>query len=218
MIARIGSTSSIDRARRDLDVIARTPLEQFPRVQWAMLENGFIVDRLQDDVTRSAKPALLAVLGAVLLVLAIACVNVTNLLLARGGQRRGEFAMRIALGAGRGRLIRQLLTESLVLAIIGGAVGMVVAQLGIRAFVALSPPELPRLGAIRVDGGVFAFALAISALIGLVVGLMPALHATRSDLRTGLQRGSRSTAGPVPRPFTPAEGRAPGSKVFKRDC
>ena len=92
------------------------------------MELGLTVSSLQDDVTRGVKPALLAMLGAVVLVLAIACVNVTNLLLARGAQRRGEFAMRAALGAGRGRLIRQLLTESLLLAVIGGALGMVVAD------------------------------------------------------------------------------------------
>jgi putative ABC transport system permease protein len=103
------------------------------------------VNSLQDDVTRGVKPALLAVLGAVLLVLVIACVNVTNLLLARGVRRRGEFALRAALGAGRSRLIRQLLTESLLLAAMGGVAGMAVAQLGVRALVALSPAELARL-------------------------------------------------------------------------
>ena len=130
----------------------------------------------------------LPVLGAVILVLLIACVNVTNLLLARGAQRRGEFAMRAALGAGRLRLIRQLLTESLLLAILGGAFGMMVAQVGVRALVALSPPGLPRVSAIGLDGPVFAFALGITALIGLLVGLIPALH----DLsRRAARRGAR---------------------------
>jgi putative ABC transport system permease protein len=150
---------------------------------------------LQDDLTRGVRPALLAVVGAVTLLLAIACVNVTNLLLARGVRRRGELALRAALGAGRGRLVRQLLTESLLLAAMGGTVGVVVAVLGVRALVALSPPGLPRLGAIGVDGAVFAFGLGITTLIGLGFGAIPALRAMRSDPRRALQDGSRRTAG-----------------------
>jgi len=162
---------------------------------WASLKQGLIVNALQDDVTRGVKPALLAVLGAVILVLVIACVNVTNLLLSRGAQRRGEFTMRAALGAGRTRMIRQLLTESLLLAILGGTLGMMVAEFGVRALVSLSPPGLPRVGAIRVDGAVFAFGIGVTTLIGLLVGLIPALHASRSDLHIGLQQSSQRTAG-----------------------
>ena len=128
----------------------------------------FIVNSLQDEVTGAVKPALLAVLGAVLLVLTIACVNVTNLLLARGAQRRGEFAMRAALGAGRTRMIRQVLTESLLLSILGGALGMAVAEFGIRALITLSPPGLPRVNAIGIDGAVVAFGIGITTLIGVV--------------------------------------------------
>ena len=124
------------------------------------------------------RPALLAILGAVALVLVIACVNVTNLLLVRGAQRRGEFALRAALGAAQGRLRRQLLTESLLLAAIGGVMGMVVAVIGVRALVALAPAGLPRAGAIGVDGEVFAVGLGLTTLIGLVVGLLPARQAS----------------------------------------
>jgi len=131
----------------------------------------------------------------VILVLLIACVNVTNLLLARGAQRRSEFAMRSALGAERTRLMRQLLTESLLLAILGGALGIAVAEFGVQGLVALSPPELPRLNAITVNNTVFAFAFSIAALIGLVVGIIPALHASRSDPQSGLRQSSRTTAG-----------------------
>jgi putative ABC transport system permease protein len=194
MVTRLRSGISVDQAARELGQIGRTPVPEFRRVPWASLERGMHVSSLQHDVTRDVRPALLAVLGAVLLVLAIACVNVTNLLLARGAYRRGEFAMRAALGADRSRLMRQLLTESLVLAAIGGALGMVVAKVGVRAVVALSPAELPRVNAIRVDMTVLVFAIAITTLIGVLIGVIPALHASREDLRIGLQQGSRRTA------------------------
>jgi predicted permease len=154
-----------------------------------------MVSSLQDDITQGVRPALVAIVGAVALVLMIACVNVTNLLLARGAQRRGEFAMRAALGAGRLRLIRQVLAESFLLAIIGGAVGLFVSEFGVRALVALSPPGLPRAHAIRVDASVFLFALAITTLIGVVVGFMPALDASGADLHAELQQSSRHTTG-----------------------
>ena len=195
LLGRLQPGVSLDAARRDLNAIARTPVAEFPRPRWAALDNGFIVDSLQDDVTRGVRPALLAILGAVLLLLAIACVNVTNLLLARGARRQGEFAMRAALGASRSRLIRQVLTESLLLSFAGGALGMLVAENGVRALVALSPSGLPRVDAIAVNGSVFVFALAVTTMLGLVVGLIPALQVSRDDLRTGLQRSSRQTAG-----------------------
>ena len=184
-----------EQAKREMDAIARGPVREFTRPPWASLKQGLMLNSLQDDVTRGVRPALLAVLAAVLLLLAIACVNVMNLLLARGAQRRGEFAMRAALGAGRMRMIRQLLTESLVLAALGGALGMLVAQFGVGALVALSPAEVPRLNAVGVDGAVFTFALGISALIGLVIGLIPATQAYRHDLHIGLRQVSRSTVG-----------------------
>jgi putative ABC transport system permease protein len=195
MVGRLRSGVGTDQAKQDINSIASTPVLEFSRPAYASLEQGLIVDSLQDDVTRGVKPALLAVLGAVILVLVIACVNVTNLLLARGAQRRGEFAVRVALGAARTRLVRQLLTESLLLAIIGGALGMAVAEIGVRALVALSPAGLPRANAMGVDGTVLAFALGITTLIGLVVGLIPALHVSRDDLRVGLQQSSRRSAG-----------------------
>src|SRR5690349_19626183 len=195
MVGRLRPGVGIDQARRELDRIAHTPVPEFPRARWASLKQGFIVDSLQDQITRGVKPALLAVLGAVILVLLIACVNVTNLLLARGAQRRAEFAMRTALGAPRLRLMRQLLTESLLLASFGGALGMVVAAFGVDGLVALSPPELPRLSAIAVNGTVFGFAFGITALIGLAVGIIPALHASRHDPHSGLRESSRHTAG-----------------------
>ena len=191
------ASASIDAARELDGLGARRCWSSQQRPETYARERGFIVRSLQDDVTRGVKPALLAILGAVTLVLVIACVNVTNLLLARGVQRRGEFALRAALGAGRGRLIRQLLTESLLLAALGGAAGMAVAMLGVRALVALSPPGLPRVGAIGVDGAVFAFGLGITTLIGLAVRADPgaAGGAQRSAPATSSTARARTAGG-----------------------
>ncbi|HZF41317.1 MAG TPA: ABC transporter permease [Blastocatellia bacterium] len=196
MVGRLRPGAGADQAGREIDQIFGDLKAIYPMVLADYgVPDRFIVNALQDDITSAVKPALLAVLGAVVLLLMIACVNVANLLLARGAQRRGEFTIRAALGAGRTRMIRQLLTESLLLAVLGGALGMVVAEFGVRALAALSPPGLPRVGAIRVDGAVFIFGMGITTLIGLVVGLIPALYASRSDLRAGLQQGSRTAAG-----------------------
>ena len=178
----------------ELKTLAAMPIREFTRPSWADLRNGVLVQGLQDEVAGDARPALLAIIGAVLLLLAIACVNVTNLLLARAAQRRAELAMRVALGAGRLRLVRQLLTETLVLAIIGGAGGLAIAEAGVRTLIALSPPGLPRADAIAMDGPVFAFALAASAVIGLLVGVVPALGSARG-LGEGLHGGSRRATG-----------------------
>src|SRR5579859_1935587 len=193
MVGRLRPGISQKQANSDLAWIAKTPVPEFPRVRWASLDHGLIAERLQDDLTRGIKPALLAVFGAVILVLLIACVNVTNLVLARGAQRQGEIAMRAALGAAPPRLIRQLITESLLLAIMGGALGLMITQAGIRLLIALSPAGLPRVNAIRLDGTVLAFAFGITAVIGVLVGLIPAFHASRRDLHNALQNNSQRT-------------------------
>jgi putative ABC transport system permease protein len=197
MVGRLRKGVSRERAGSELDVILSTLAQIYPKGYDSSggAPDGMMVNELQSDLTQGVKPALLAVLGAVFLVLLIACVNVTNLLLARGAQRQGEFALRAALGAAQRRLVRQLLTESLLLALLGAVFGMVVAVAGVHALVALSPPELPRVSAIGVDGTVFLFALGLTTLIGVVVGLVPALQASRKDLHTGMQRSSRRTAG-----------------------
>ena len=191
-VARLLPDASVARAGQDINVIARSLIVKHPQ---AFGHPALSVTALKDDLTRAVRPALLAVLGAVILVFLVASVNVTNLLLARGAVRRGEFAVRAALGASRARLIRQLLTESLLLAAIGGGAGLLVAKIGVRALVALCPPGLPRVSAIGVDGWVFAFGLGITTLVGLAFGVMPALDAARVDLRAGLQQSSRQTAG-----------------------
>lgn len=195
MVARLRGNVDLEQARKDLDWIAHHPVAEFPRPPWASLDRGLISSTLQEDVASGVKPALLVILGAVSLVLLIACVNVTNLLLARGAQRRGEFAVRTALGAAPQRLVRQLLTESLLLALCGGALGILFAHFGLRMLIALSPAELPRVNAIRFDEAAFVFAFLVATVTGLLVGLVPAWHASRSDPHAGLQQGSMRTVG-----------------------
>ncbi len=193
-VGRLRPGIGFEEATRELDALGRAVIaEQRPETYGDRF--AFLATPLHGDVTRGVRPALLAVLGAVTLVLVIACVNVTNLLLARGVHRRGELALRSALGAGHRRLMRQLLTESLLLAALGGVVGVAVAMLGLETLVALAPPGLPRAGAIGVQGAVLAFGLAVTTLIGLAVGLAPALEAAHSDPHRDLEQASRRTAG-----------------------
>jgi putative ABC transport system permease protein len=195
MIARVRHDRSVDQASGELASIARTPVPEFSRPPWASLSGGFIVGTLQDELTRAIKPAMVAVVGAVLLLLTIACVNVTNLLLARSAQRRGELSMRAALGADRSRLVRQLLTESVLLSVIGGVAGLVVAAICTRALVAVSPPDMPRLDAVRLDGAVFLFALGTSTIVGILIGLAPALRVSRGDAHVALHESGRRATG-----------------------
>lgn len=202
MIGRLRGDVSANQAIDQLNSVLRPYAQMYTKGYDCCggVPNGIVVTRLQDEITRGVKPALLAILGAVVLVLLIACVNVANLLLARSARRSSEFAMRIALGAGRLRLVRQLLTESMLIASIGGLLGIVIAEIGVRALVALSPAGLPRVGAISVNGGAFAFCLGITTLVGLLVGFAPAVQTCRDDPQGALQRGSvRTTAGGLQR-------------------
>ena len=189
-VARLRPGVGPEAATRELSTLAPVLERELPE---AHVADRIVVTSLQEDVTREARPALVAVAGAVVVLLAIACVNVAHLLVARGARRRGELALRAALGAGRSRLLRQLLLESLLLALLGGALGIGVAVLGVRAVVALAPAGLPRLDAIALDGTVLAFALAATALVGLGFGLAPALRAVRRDLDPVLRRASGRT-------------------------
>jgi putative ABC transport system permease protein len=196
MAGRLTRGATVETAQRDLEAIARVGVPEFVRPRWAALEPPFTAHALQDDVTSTVRPALGAVLGAVALLLAIVCVNVTNLLLARGATRRGEFAMRSALGASRGRIVRQLIAESILLSAIGGILGVAVAQAGTRALVALTPSGLPRAAAIGVDTSVLLFTITLTIVIGVALGVVSGLCIVGRDLQGAVQRTSPRLAGP----------------------
>ena len=191
-IARLKPDVAPRQALSELNTISARLVADHPSEYAAP---GMLAPTLAEQVTTGVRPALLAVFGAVVLLLLIACANATNLLLARAAQRQGEFSVRAALGAGHGRIIRQLLTESLLLALIAGTVGVGIAIAGVRALVAIAPPGLPRIDAIQVNSTALVFTLATATAIGLIFGLVPALHAVRGELYNDLKQSTRRGAG-----------------------
>ena len=191
VVARLADGVTLERANANVTAIA-ADLE----VEYAddNLGRGMWVQGMLDAAVGSVRPALLVLLGSVALVLLIACVNVANLLFARATVREREVAIRTALGAGRGRLLRQFLTESGVLAVAGGVFGVLLAFAGLRALVALGPAALPRLANVTIDLRVLAFAGVASAATGLLFGILPALQASNPDLQSPLKDGARTPA------------------------
>ncbi|MFL5238337.1 MAG: ABC transporter permease [Rhizomicrobium sp.] len=181
---------TFQQAKAELEVIATQLAVQYPDPQKGW---GIFMMPMQDYAVREVKPVLYALLGAVGCVLLIACANLANLLLARATARHREISIRAALGAGRGRLIRQLLTESVVLAVCGGTAGVVLAKWGLDALLALAPANLPRSGEIHLDAGVLLFALGLSIVTGLLFGIAPAWLAARADVNEALKQGTRGS-------------------------
>ncbi len=193
VVGRLKSGISIRQAQADMDLIAA-------RLAKAYIDDkdeGIRVVSLYDQIVGPIRPAFLVLLAAVTLVLLIACVNISNLQMARATGRLRELALRSALGAGRGRLIRQLLTESVLLSIAGGVAGFALAAAATVAFRHLAPAEIPRIENMRVDTTILCFTTALSVGVGLLFGVLPALIGSRTDVNETLKEGSaKSTAGP----------------------
>src|ERR1041385_3189494 len=185
---------SLAKAQSEMNGIAAALAHQYPQDATGI---QFPLVTLQDDATRRSKPQLLALLGAVGFLLLIACANVSNLVLSRGLRRQREIALRAALGASRRRILRQLVVESLLLAMAGGVAGAALAIIGVRLFRVLAPAGFPRIEELHTEPVTLLIALIVSALAGILCGLAPALTITRGDLNLPIRDNSAASSAPV---------------------
>lgn len=191
-VGRMKPDVTIEQVQADLSAVARQLEQSYPdtNTDW-----GATVVSTTEQTVGGIRPALLVLLGCVGVVLLMAAVNVANLALARSLARNAEHATRVALGASRGRIAQQLVVESVALAMAGGALGLVLAQLGVHALVALAPPNLPRLGEIAIDARVLAATFGISLIAGVLVAVLPALSAAATNPQSALQEHGRGNTG-----------------------
>ncbi len=191
-IGRLRDGESLEQAQNEISAIARRLKRQYP--QDYMMQDAAVVP-LQTAMTSKVRRTLLILLGAVGFLLMVGCANVMNLLLAQASAREGELAVRTALGASRGRLVRQFLAETLLLTLIGGALGVLAAFLGVRALLAAAPPDTPRLAEVSLQWPVLLFALGLSALLAVGLGTITALRSTAHEVRAALSASGKGQAG-----------------------
>ena len=190
LVGRLKPGVSIAQAHADLDLIARNLAAQFPDTNKKFA--GAVVVPQLEDLVGNTRPALHVLFGAVVLLLLIACANVAGLMLARASRRRSEIAVRSAMGATRWEIMRQVLVESVSLALCGGAVGVALSVMLLKTMLGFVPQNLPRLDTVSVDGRVLAFAAVASILTGILFGVLPAWRMSRLDPALALREGTRS--------------------------